>query len=374
MVREKSVLIVGGGLAGLVSALHLTRQGIPCIVMERKQYPFHRVCGEYVSNEVVPYLTSLGAMPDDLSPARIKRFQLTSVSGRSVIMPLDLGGFGLSRYRLDQFLYQKGLESGVHFRLNTEVRNISFDGKKFRAETENETVESDVVIGAFGKRSRMDQALSRPFIKQRSPYAGVKYHLRLPGFPEDLIALHNFKLGYCGISHVEDNILNLCYLTHRDNLRMHRSISAMEKAVLYRNPYLKRIFEEGEFLIDPETINEISFAVKAPVDQHILMSGDAAGMITPLCGNGMAMAIHSAKIVSEHILQFCKQDDYPRERMENEYADAWRRQFARRLWIGRNVQHLFGSVTASNLAVDLARYLPPVARELMRRTHGKPFG
>ena len=42
-----------------------------------------------------------------------------------------------------------------------------------------------------------------------------------------------------------------------------------------------------------------SFAPKKPVEEHILMSGDAAGLITPLCGNGMAMAIRSAKILSE---------------------------------------------------------------------------
>jgi len=35
-----------------------------------------------------------------------------------------------------------------------------------------------------------------------------------------------------------------------------------------------------------------------------LMIGDTAGLIHPLCGNGMAMAIHSAKIASELIGDF----------------------------------------------------------------------
>ena len=53
----------------------------------------------------------------------------------------------------------------------------------------------------------------------------------------------------------------------------------------------------------PEVINEITFEKQDPVSNHILMCGDAAGMITPLCGNGMAMAIHSAKILSGLIIE-----------------------------------------------------------------------
>ena len=70
----------------------------------------------------------------------------------------------------------------------------------------------------------------------------------------------------------------------------------MERQVLLKNPHLKRIFSEADFVFGrPEVINEISFETKDPVENHILMAGDAAGMITPVCGNGMAIAIHSGK-------------------------------------------------------------------------------
>lgn len=82
------------------------------------------------------------------------------------------------------------------------------------------------------------------------------------------------------------------------------SIDVMEREVLYKNPYLKSIFQNSDFLFKrPITINEISFERKTPVYQHILMTGDAAGMITPLCGNGMAIAIHTAKLCAEAVLQ-----------------------------------------------------------------------
>ncbi len=368
-------MIVGGGLSGLISSIHLTRQGVPCVLIEKKTYPFHRVCGEYISNEVVPYMKSLGVYPEELQPKRIKQFQLTSENGKTSSLPLDLGGFGISRYQLDYFLYQKAKQQGVEFLLDTEVEKVTFANDQFSIQTNHhKPLTGAVVIGSFGKRSKLDIQLHRPFIQKRSPYVGVKYHIHLKDFPDDLIALHNFKDGYCGISRVEEDIINLCYLTHRNNVKAFGNIQLMEEAVLFQNPFLKKIFSEARFIFDkPETINEISFETKAPVAQHILMAGDAAGMITPLCGNGMAMAIHSAKILSEHVMRFCQNANYNRELLEKDYSSAWTRQFAKRLWAGRQIQRLFGDVRASNLAVNLANHLKPVANFLVRKTHGKPF-
>jgi flavin-dependent dehydrogenase len=102
------------------------------------------------------------------------------------------------------------------------------------------------------------------------------------------------------------------------------------------------------------------------------MSGDAAGMITPLCGNGMALAIHSAKVVSELVHQFL-QGAINRSQLENQYAQQWRALFAKRLWAGRQIQNLFGSEWASNIAVNLARYTPSIAQFLVKQTHGDEF-
>lgn len=368
----KSVVIVGGGLAGLLTAHALAQNGISSTLIEKKEYPFHRVCGEYISEETVPYLEQLGLFPKQFNPPRIRQLQLTSVSGRSATLPLDLGGFGISRFAFDLFLFEKLPNDRVSVKQNTEVTAIHFKENGFLVETGLEQLEADVVIAANGKRSKLDATLKRPFLTQRSPYVGVKYHIR-SNHPANVIALHNFKDGYCGMSNVEDNISNLCYLTHRSNLKQHGSIEEMEKNVLFRNPYLKSIFSESEFLFQkPEVINEISFATKAPVENHILMCGDAAGMITPLCGNGMAIAIHSSKLLTEEVTRFCR-NETNRESMERAYEQRWKNQFAKRLWAGRKIQQLFGSETASNLAVNLARYVKPVANFLISKTHGQPF-
>lgn len=369
----RKVVVIGGGLAGLCSALQLARNGVAVCVIEKKSYPFHRVCGEYVSNEVAPFLKSLGVFPEALEPAYISRFQLSAVNGKNTIMPLDLGGFGISRFVFDEFLFQKAKEAGVAFKLNTEVTDVHFNDNKFQITAGDEKIQADVVIGSFGKRSKADVALKRSFISKRSPYVGVKYHVKTNHAP-DLVALHNFEGGYCGISNVEDHKTNLCYLVHRDALKKYGSIAALEKEVLFKNPHLKSIFENSDFLFEkPETINEITFETKEPVYNHILMAGDAAGMITPLCGNGMAMAIHASKIVSALVTRFCADDAYTRTQLEHDYAVQWRTLFANRLWFGRQVQKLFGSSTASNLAIHLALYSKPIATAIVKRTHGEVF-
>lgn len=368
----KRVIIIGGGLAGLISSIELARAGIFCRVIEKRTYPFHRVCGEYVSNEVVPFLKSAGLYPGQFNPPVISKFQLSSVTGKSEVMPLDLGGFGISRYSFDHFLYERAKELGVEFILNDEVEAVQFSNDCFQVKTLRLETEAEVVIGAFGKRSKIDYQLNRNFIRQRSPYVGVKHHIH-SDHPQDLIALHNFPGGYCGISNIEEGKTTLCYLSHRDNLRAYGSISEMEEKILFRNPLLRSIFSNSEFLFKkPEVINEISFATKAPIENHMLIAGDAAGMIAPLCGNGMAMAIRSGKILSEKVKQYAE-GAMTRENLERSYEAEWKKHFKKRLWMGRQIQRLFGSALASNLAVNLAINVKLLAKAIIRNTHGDPF-
>ncbi len=366
----QDVIIIGGGLAGLVSALELARQHHTVTLIERKTYPFHKVCGEYVSNEVKAYVESLGVDLAGLGAASITRFQFSSPSGKRLSAPLDLGGFGISRYTLDYALYQLAQAAGVHFILGKQVENVTFADDRFMIELNaGQTLTARQVIGSFGKRTKLDKQLDRAFMQQPSPYIGVKYHVTMD-FPTDLIALHNFHDGYCGMSAIEDNKFCVCYLTTRENLRRHGTIPAMEQAVLCQNPHLRQVFEKAEFLYDkPEVINEISFAPKQAVERHILMAGDSAGLITPLCGNGMAMAIHGAKLVSHLTDQFLR-EQLTRPELEQRYQSGWRERFARRLWVGRTVQKLFGDEWLSELAVSAFGAFKPMLRGVMRQTHG----
>lgn len=364
------VIIIGGGLAGLVSGLELARAGHSVTVVERKTYPFHKVCGEYISNEVRPYLESLGVAVQSLGAPHIDRFQFTSPSGRLLETALDLGGFGLSRYTLDQTLYQLAQSAGVQFLLGKQVETVTFAADRFTLElNDGQVLNSRLVIGAFGKRSKIDKQLQRSFMQKPSPYLGVKYHIRTDA-PVDTIALHNFQNGYCGLSAIEDGKFCLCYLTTRDNLRPYGTIPGMEQAVLFQNPHLKQLYERSEFLYEkPEVINEFSFAPKQAVEQHVLMAGDSAGLITPLCGNGMALAIHGGKLVSA-LASLYLTGTLARAELESRYQAEWSARFARRLWVGRTVQRLFGDKWLSEAAVTVFGLFNPLLRGVIRQTHG----
>ena len=104
----------------------------------------------------------------------------------------------------------------------------------------------------------------------------------------------------------------------------------------------------------------------------MLMLGDAAGMITPLCGNGMSMALHSSKLASGKIDAFLLQR-INRTELEKSYTRDWKRLFSKRLFVGRVIQRLFGRVFITNLFVGMMKALPFLTRWLIRQTHGKPF-
>ena len=366
------VMVVGGGLAGMTSAFLMAKSGLKILLLEKGSYPQHRVCGEYVSNEVLPFLKKHGLFPSHINTAKINKFQLTSTNGRSVEIPLILGAFGISRYAFDTYLYERCLSVGVEFLTHTKVSKIKKKEDYFELSANEITYKGHFVIGAYGKRANLDKLLNRDFMNLRSPYIGVKYHVKTE-FPDDLIALHNFENGYCGVSKIENNTYNICYLSHRDNLKNSGTISAMETSVLFQNPYLKTLFLSSDFLFDkPLIINEISFTNKKLIEDNILMCGDTAGLITPLCGNGMSMAIHAGKIAAETLTYF-RANPSSRAQIEQTYEASWNQLFKSRLHWGRQLQRVFGNKMTSNLVVNLAKIAPSMANKLVSKTHGHPF-
>ncbi len=369
-----NIIIIGGGLAGLLNAIQLAKAGLSVCVIEKNEYPFHRVCGEYISNETLPFLKSIGLDPFKLGAVALDEFAVSSPKGHSLKMPLDLGGFGISRFTLDNALYKIALNHGVEFLLKTKVLEVTQASGTFLVKTDKAgQLTAAFCIGAYGKRSNLDQSLGRAFFKKRSPYVGIKYHIRTDIHPSAQIALHNFADGYCGISRIEEDKYCLCYLTTRENLRKSGNIPTLEKEILQQNPFLRQIFFQSSFVFEqPLVINEISFAPKPLIEEGIVMCGDTAGMIAPLCGNGMAMAIHSAKILSELVILYF-QKQISREELEKHYTQTWQRLFARRLWAGRTIQKYFGHPRLSELLLGAGKIFPPIAKVLMGKTHGKPF-
>ena len=371
------VAIVGGGLAGLSLSIQLAKPGHRVVLFEKEQYPFHKVCGEYISMESWNFLVSLGLNLEKINPPIISMLQVSAVNGKISRHKLPLGGFGISRYKLDHCLAQLAREAGVTILENTKVNQVSFNGSSFLLETSRHSYTAKLACGSFGKRSNIDIRWQRQFIiaaKNRlNNYVGIKYHIKT-NFPPDTIALHNFDDGYCGIVKIEDDKYCLCYLTTAANLqRCNGSVKEMEQAILRQNPHLQTIFSNSEFLYEePLAISQISFDKKDQVENHVLMIGDAAGMITPLCGNGMSMALHASKLAASRIDLFMKHR-ISRAEMERQYRLQWKKYFSPRLRTGRRVQRLFGRRWITNYFIALAGHFPKLIDSLIRQTHGEPF-
>lgn len=371
------VAIVGGGLAGLCLSIQLSREGYDVVLFEKETYPFHKVCGEYISFECWNFLEELGVPLSDWHLPHISQLTISAPSGSSIHHKLDLGGFGISRYKLDAYLADLSRKAGTTILEGTRVDNTWFSEGHFHVQYGDNMCKARMACGAFGKRSNIDLKLKRDFVQQKqnklNNYVAVKYHIETD-FPDNRIALHNFRNGYCGISKVEDNRYCLCYLTTAQNLQhSNNSISDMEQRVLMRNPHLKEIFTTSKFLFEkPLAISQISFDSKTQVEHHMLLGGDAAGMISPLCGNGMSMAMHSSQMIFEQITLFL-QGKITRTEMEQQYLQIWDTTFYKRLKTGRFVQRMFGKPWVTNLFLSSLRPFPSLIDRLVKQTHGEPF-
>lgn len=375
--KHYDACIIGGGLGGLSLAIQLAKLGHKVALFEKEKYPFHKVCGEYISLESWNFIEDLGYPLSGSKLPLIKKLIVSAPNGNQLKQVLDLGGFGISRYKLDNGLKEIAITLNVDLLENCKVNDIQFKHDIFEIFTQIGNFNCSVCCGSFGKRSNLDIKWNRSFINTKAGkldnYIAVKYHINI-NHPPDTIALHNFKDGYCGISAIEGNKYCLCYLTKAQNLKINNnSIEQMEKNVLHKNPQLQEIFSSCKKLYTtPLTISQISFQKKSQVENHVLLIGDAAGLITPLCGNGMSMAFHSSKLAADLVNNFlCKKIN--RENLEKEYCREWNKLFGKRLKIGRAIQSLFGKIWITNSFVSLLKYFPFFTKYLIRQTHGDPF-
>jgi flavin-dependent dehydrogenase len=147
----------------------------------------------------------------------------------------------------------------------------------------------------------------------------------------------------------------------------------MEENILYENPYLKKYFTESTFLYEkPLVISQISFEKKHTYQHGIIMLGDSAGAIAPLCGNGMSIAMRSSKILAKQIDSFLKNNISKIELIQN-YTDEWNQNFSSRIKIAYYLQHLFGKKTTTYWSLKLLNYSPKLFKRIISLTHGKKF-
>ncbi|MFY0671964.1 MAG: NAD(P)/FAD-dependent oxidoreductase [Bacteroidia bacterium] len=379
MKHQYEIGIIGGGLAGLCASIQLAKKGHSVVLYEKNHYPFHKVCGEYISLESREFLRSLGFDAFEHDLPQIKNFTLSHTNGKVLNLKLPLGAFGVSRHYIDDKLAEIALESGVVLLQGTEVTDVEFFDVNdvFKVSTKTGDLIFKQVLGSYGKRSKLDKKKNRPFIEKikdpKNNFVGVKYHVK-SDIDEDKIELHLFEEGYGGISRVEGDKTCFCYLTTANLLKKSGGdITAMEEKFLRANPHLNDHFNSFEKLWDePLTISNIEFGPKEQVHNHIIMLGDAAGMITPLTGNGMSMAMHASKLASEEVVKFLA-GKATRDQMEANYTKLWQKHFGKRVKRARKYQNMFFKENLVSSVMSAANVVPFVGKLMVKSTHGKSF-
>lgn len=374
--QKYQVAIIGGGVAGLTLAIQLAESGQSCILFERNTYPYHKVCGEYISMESWSFLERIGMNLSAMNLPQIKRLRVSSPKGYVFSHTLDLGGFGISRFKLDSELAGIAKSKGVCLIDDCKVKDVKFDMDNFTIFTEKGNYNTGLCVGAWGKQSNMDNKLSRAFLKntdRTKNYVGIKYHVSLD-FPDDLIELHNFKNGYCGISKIEDNKYCLCYLTDAENLKSYNGdIKEMEQRLLMANPFLKKYFTEAQFLFEkPIAISQIKIGYKLAVEDHVLMLGDTAGNIAPLSGNGMSIAMRSSFFLHALIVDYFSQQ-ITRTELEKKYEQFWKQNFQARIGISAYLQNILKNTRMTDIAIALFEKFPYLKKKIIQSTYGRPF-
>ena len=363
------MIVIGGGLAGLTAARELAASGWDVLVFEKHPLPRHKVCGEYLSLEVVPYLKSAGIALED-APG-IDTFRLHSTRGNQVATHLPLGGIGISRHALDFRLFQAAREAGASFRWEA-VEGVNFSDGSFLVQTRGNTYRAAQVLGAWGKRSAMDRVLHRPFFSQSSPWMGIKIHFEA-AYPDNEVGLYSFRGGYGGLSVTETGAVNFCYLIHRDRFRESGDPMACTMELIREQPGLKKTLGGAKPLFEkPLSISNLFFGKKQLQSDCVLMGGDAARLIHPLCGNGMAMAIETGRLQARLTGQWLQGDFPGQEALLQEFQTTWKRKFSRRLHTGTRLQRLLTGTTGLEFSLWLAARFPGLLRRIIRNTHGTP--
>ena len=364
-------IIIGGGLAGLCLSIQLTKKGHSVVLIEKNKYPFHKVCGEYISMESYDFVQSIGVDLDKMNLPKIDQLNVTAHNGYKISSPLAMGGFGISRYTLDNELAQIAKKIGVLVIESCNATNVKLQNTVYSIETTKGSFNSKLVCGTYGKIE--PSFIERTNSKKKGDYIAVKYHIKLP-FPDNLIELHNFEDGYCGISKVDNQTVCMCYLTTSKNLnRNNNDIKELEKKILVKNPYLKKYFSEAEFLYEkPLAISQIGFNKKQTYKNDVLLLGDSAGAIAPLCGNGMSIAMRSSKIISVYIDMYL-QNRLTKNELIKYYNNEWNRNFSVRIKSGYYLQMLFGKHLTTLWSLKILGAFPFLFRKLITLTHGNKF-
>ncbi len=374
---DHDVLIIGGGPAGSTAAIMLADAGLNVALVEKKIFPREVICGEFLSHEVTTILSELNLLNKfyELNPNRIEFFSLYDDSGKVVSAELEFTGYSAKRSVFDNLLFTEAEKRGVKLYSNTEVIDVTDINSEYHillrfSNGVTKTVSSEFVIGAYGKRNLLDKKFDRNFVSINSGYYGIKFHIEnefLNQFFKDHINIYTANGIYCGVNTVTGDETTICYLFKKDKLPIN---SNPIEQLIQRNSSFKNLFVNYSSLefnkFQCYGTGNIFFGKRNVIDNNIIMIGDAAGIIAPLAGDGIGMAMESAKLASEILIEsFHKKN---RTNILHEYQINWEEHFRKRLRNALSFQKMILNNPQRRIALSIVNWFPALLNKSIRLT------
>ena len=348
---DVDVAIVGAGPGGSTLAALLARRGYSVALIDRDAFPRDKLCGEFLSYDALPIVDALGVLRE-LEAHGVPEITSCRVVGRHRTYAFDFPhpARGVSRMLLDDALFRRAIASGAQAITTTATEvtseTVTLDGGLVRAR---------VVAGAWGRWGRFDQQLGRAFVRDRS-HRNFGFKRHYTGTSDEgrgTIELYSFAHGYLGVNDVEGGITNICGLVHASRLQGHKgrwdafveTIRAEESPL--DEMYARHAPAQDGFLSSEPVI----FRARSAVEEGIFMIGDASGVIDPLTGNGMAMAMQSALVAAPFIAAALENGDH--NRSEDGYRTRHAELFGRRIAWSRRVAFLLSRPALLDAALRL---------------------
>ena len=352
---EVDVAVIGAGPGGSTLAALLAARGVSVALYDRDTFPRDKLCGEFLSYDALPILDRLGV---DLGDApQIHRCRVVG-RHRTYEFEFPHAARGVSRMFLDDLLFKTAVARGATAHEGTTVASL-------------DDVNARVIVGAWGRWGRFDTQLERAFVRDRSHRNfGFKRHYR-GGGSDGVIELYSFDRGYLGVNDVEGGVTNICGLVHASRLTGHKgkwdtfvdTIRDEEPPV--ESMYARYTPAQEHFLSSEPVI----FRARSPVEGGVFMVGDASGVIDPLTGNGMAMAIQSALVLAPLIVRLIAAPN-DRNAIEREYRAQHAAMFRPRIAWSRRAASLLSRPALLDASLRVARG-PAAGSFLLRRTRAQ---
>ena len=277
-------------------------------------------------------------------------------------------------------LLDKCNQNGAKVYQPAEVNSIVRSNNNFNISARTESgiinIEAKYVIASYGKQNKLDKILFRKFINNQSQLNGVKFHLNqnaFCNFKKNEIIIFSGSNLYCGLNKINGDKVTVCFLENR------KIYDEPPRAKIIRNiksnPALAEMFKNDfEQQIQSEQIygtGNIYFGLKEKFKNGIFFIGDSAGLIAPLAGDGIAMAMESGKLAAEIIFNL-KNQSRSLEKMGEIYENSWNELFQKRitssLWVQKILMNSF--LTSTGLLLSAA--YPALLKHLIRITRNYP--